>query len=242
MTARTMRLGGDEEHLVLGLDQRVAFGDKRPIGAEDRRHAGIDLGHVGPEVFQLVPDQRPAVHGPDAGQLHLTRGEIEDLQGLGVGDELGDVLGDDLFGADGYIDREVVHAEDLGPIEKIGGADASDASRGMEQRGGELAGHEIDLVPARHRQEQLGIQCPGAFQHRGVRGIATQGDEVITVFQEFQARLVGIDDGDLGALRDQTLGYRRSDPSRPQDQNPHPSSPLATRIPGGGSAAARTVA
>ena len=159
-------------------------------------------------------------------------GEIEDLQGLGVGDELGDVLGDDLFGADGYIDREVLHAEDLGPIEEIGGADAGDPGRGMEQRGGELAGHEIDLVPARHRQEQLGIHGPGAFQHRGVRGIATHGGEVVTVFQEFQARLVGIDDGDLGALRDQTLGDRRSDPSRPQDQNPHPSSPLATRTPG----------
>ena len=55
--------GRDEEHLVVGLDDRVAVGDDRPAAAVDGRHPGVHRGQMSAQGSQGMSDQRPAVIG-----------------------------------------------------------------------------------------------------------------------------------------------------------------------------------
>ena len=60
------------------------------------------------DLGQAVPHQRAAGDGAHRDQAHQAVGELQHLQRLGVLDELADVGGDALLGADHLVDGEAV--------------------------------------------------------------------------------------------------------------------------------------
>ncbi len=96
----------NEEYLITVLNYCVSFGHDCPVFPENCRHPGIDLGHVGAQVRQLMAHQRPALRGADGHQTGQPLGELKHLQGAGVFDQPGNVLGHQVLGADQNVDRE----------------------------------------------------------------------------------------------------------------------------------------
>ena len=98
--------GGDEEHLVVVLDHRVALGRDAAAVAVDRDDARVDVRQVLAQGAQLLADQRAAADRLDPDQPHAAVGEVEHLQRARVADQPLDVLGDQLLGADVDVHRE----------------------------------------------------------------------------------------------------------------------------------------
>ena len=204
----------DEKHFVAGLDHRMAFGHDRRVLAEDRRDARLDVGHVAADIHQFMADHRAAMKRAHRDETHLAAREFEHLQRFRKLDQLDNVIGDDLLGADRMIDREAVAREDLRMRQIVGRADARDAGGRIEEFRGELARHEIRFVAARDRENEVGVGCARLGQHQRVRGVAGDGAQIEPVLQHFQPRRLGVDDGDVIGFRTQGLGDGAADLSR----------------------------
>ena len=173
------------------------------------------------------PDQRPAVEGAHRDEAHPAVGELEHLQRLGEFEQLGDVVADDLLGADRVVDREILGREDLGMRQVVGGADARDLGRDVEHRGGELARDHVGLVALRDGEQHVGVARAGLLQHRRVRGVAGHGAQIEAVLQAFQPGRVDVDDRDVVRFGDQVLGDRGADLSGAEYDDAHGNAILA---------------
>src|SRR5690606_6024400 len=98
----------DKEHFVVGFDNGGAFRLDGAVAAEDRRHAGVHVGHVLAPFTQSVAHQRAAVIGAHRHQLRAATGEVHHLQCPGQVDQPADVIGHHLLGADDHINRNGV--------------------------------------------------------------------------------------------------------------------------------------
>ena len=157
---------------------------------------------------QRLPDQQAALDRPHADQPHVAVGEVDDLQRAGVLDQLLDVVGDQLLGADPGVDRE---ADVLREQVRAGGigraADAGDLGRSLEQGPGHVARDHVDLVAVGQRDQQVGVGAAGRLEHRGARGVAADGADVQPVLQLAQHGVVRVDDRDLvGLFAGQVVG------------------------------------
>ena len=104
--------GGEEEDRVVFLDDRIAVGHDEGAVAIDRRDPGVAAcGHVMAQFVQLLAYQATAGIGPCGDQLGPSVGEVEDLAGAGVFDQAGDMLGDQLLGADQHVDGRMFARE-----------------------------------------------------------------------------------------------------------------------------------
>ena len=202
---------GNEEHLVVGLDDGVALGDDGAVLAEDGGHAGVDVGHVLAQGAQLVAHQWAAVVGAHADQLYPAVGEVQHLQRAGVLDEATHMMGNQGLGADQGVDGQGLGAEQLRVFQVLGGAHAGDAVGGVEHGIGHLAGDHVGLVAVGHRDEHVGIFGAGPLQYIGTRAVAGDGADVEAVLEVAQHIGVGIDHGDVVGLAGQVLGQRAAD-------------------------------
>jgi hypothetical protein len=90
-------------------------------------------------------------------------GELQHLERLGELDQLADVVGDDLLGADGVIDGKVIVVKQLGMLGVVGRAQAGDARRDVEQRLGHPAGTQVGLVRLGDGDQQVGVLGAGGI-------------------------------------------------------------------------------
>jgi len=224
-----VRLGGNEEHLVIGFDHRIALRHDRPVAAEDRRHAGIHVGHVLTQLAQLLADQRAAVVGAHRHQLRLALGEVDNLQGAGVFDQALDVVGHHLFRADQYVDRDRLVVEQAAARQVGGFAHSGDFGRGVEQGIGHLAGDHVDLVAVGDRYQHVGIVGTGLAQHGGEGAATDNGADIQAVAQVAQALGIGIDHGDVVGFPGQVFGERAADLAGTEDDDLHKRSLTARR-------------
>ena len=103
-----------------------------------------------------MPHQWPALGGLDRHQPRQALGELQYLQGPRILDQPGDVLGDQVLGADQDVDGKAAQAvqvlglvplvEQLG-LGQVGvGPDPADGGRGLVQQLGDLAGDHVGLI------------------------------------------------------------------------------------------------
>ena len=171
--------------------------------------------------------------GAHGRQLYLAVREVQHLQGAGVGDQLLDVLGHQLFGADDDVHRDVIAIEQLLLVYQVlGGAHPGYLGGGMEQGVGHLAGHHVDLVTVGDRHQHVGVFGAGLEQGVGVRGLAGDGADVQPVLQGAELVAVGVDHRDVVLLYGQVLGQGTADLAGAKDNDFHGSgSSNAVRTP-----------
>ena len=87
-----------------------------------------------------------------------------------------------------------------GPREVLGLADARDLGRGLEDRVGDLARDDVDLVRVRHRDHEVGVLGAGGEERRGMGRVAGHRADVEAVLQLAQDVVAGVDDGDVVRL------------------------------------------
>lgn len=97
---------GNEEDLIVFLDDGVAFGLDRLAIPVDGRHPRFTAVQMLVELAQLLPDQRAAFIGTHRHQLYQAAGKIQHLQGARIFQQALDVFGHQLFGTDQYIDGQ----------------------------------------------------------------------------------------------------------------------------------------
>ena len=212
---------GDEEHLVVHLDHRVAVGDDRPAPAVDGRHPGVHRRQVVAQGPQGVPDEGTAVIRAHRHHEHDAAREFENLEGPRVFDDALDMVGDDLLGADELVDGETPRIEERALMEVGGGADPRDPGRGVEQVECHLAGDHVGLVAVGDREQHVGVLRPRAAQHVGVRREAGQGAEVEVLLEVAQRVRGVVDDGDVIGLAGERCGHRAAHLPGAQDEDLH---------------------
>jgi hypothetical protein len=217
----------DEEDLVVLLDRGLALRQDAAPFAVDRGDAHLAVRDVRAQLMQLVPDELAALERAHAGEQHATVRELEDLKRSGVADESLDVVGDELFRADREIDRDRVVAVELLAAVVIGGADARNLGRRLEQGPCDLAGDHVDLVARGHREEEVGALAARGEQRRRVGGIAGYGADVEAVLQLAQHLVARVDDGDVvRLLARELLRGRAADLAGSEDDDLHASPPV----------------
>jgi len=103
---------GEQEDFVARLDDRVAFRENRLVVTEDGGDAGIHVGRqMLAHLLDRLADQHAAFVGAHGDQGDPPLGEIEHLQGFRKFDQAADVVGDDLFRAQGEIDSKIVYRQ-----------------------------------------------------------------------------------------------------------------------------------
>ena len=215
-------LGGDEEHFVVSFDHGIAMRLDRPVATEDRRHPGVDVGHVCADLAQLLADQGAAIVGLDRYQLRLAFGEVDHLQRAGVLDQALDVVGHHLLGADQHVDRNVVVVEQLfaGEVGRL--THPGDLGRGMEQRIGDLAGDHVGLVAVGDRYQHVGVIGAGLAQDRWQRATALYGADIEAIAEVAQAFAIGVDHRDVVGFAGQVFRQRAAYLACAEDDDLHP--------------------
>ena len=171
--------GGEDEHLVTGLDDRVPFRDDRLVAPEDGGDAGVGFGRqVQPHVLDRLADQHAALEGAHRHHGDPAVGEAEDLQRLGKLDQAADVVGDDLLRTERVIDREIVRREQAGIFQEVPRAQPGDPRRHVEHGVRQLAGDQVGLVALRHGDQHVGVLGAGIAHHRRRRRIAEHRAQV----------------------------------------------------------------
>jgi len=175
----------------------------------------------------LLTHQRPAVVRPHGDQLRLAFGEVDHLQGAGVLDQALDVVGDHLFRADQYVDRNRFVLEQLLFAGQVRGfAYAGDLGRGVEQGVGNLAGDHVGFVAVGHGDEHIGVVGAGLTQHGRKRPATLDRTDVQAVTEVAQAFAIGVDHGDVVRFTRQVFRQRTADLSCSEDDDFHPVTPL----------------
>ena len=221
-----MALGGDEEDFVVSLDHGIALGQDGPVAAEDRRHTGVDVRHVGAQLAQLLAHQRSAVVGAHCHQLGFALGKVEHLQGAGVFDQALDIVGHHLLRADQHVHRDGVVVEQVvaGQVGRF--AHPGDFARRVEQRVGHLTGEHVGLVAAGYRNQHVGVIRAGLAQHGGERTTADHGTDIQTVAEIAQAFGVGVYHGDVVGLAGQVFRQRAANLAGTENDDLHCTTPV----------------
>ncbi len=142
-----------------------------------------------------------------ATSLDRPLGELQYLQGAGVFDQPGNVLGHQVFRADQNINGEAPQAVQIlfliSLVEQfwfcqVGvGPDPADGGGGFVQQLGDLAGHHVGFIAVGDRNHHVGVFGAGIFQDGGVRGPAVHGADIQPVLQFPQAHAVVVHHGDV---------------------------------------------
>jgi hypothetical protein len=169
---------------------------------------------VAAQVGDRVPDERPALESLDGNEARAAFGELEHLERFGELEELRDVIGEHLLGADRGIDRKILGRKDFGMRQVVARADARDPRRDIEHGRGELARDHVRLVALRHGQDHVGVARAGLLEHRGVRGVADDRSQVEPVLQLLEAFRVDVYYGDVVGFGNQAFRDGRPDLSR----------------------------
>ena len=148
-----------------------------------------------------MPHQRAAVKCAHRREADLAVGELQHLQRFWKLQQLGDVVGDQLFRADRHVHGEIFARKDFRVGQIIRRADARDLGRRVEQGRGELARHHIGFVALRDREQQIGVFQARLRQYCRMRRVAAYGAHIEAILQPAQAIRVGIDNGDVVGLR-----------------------------------------
>src|SRR6056297_2266491 len=189
-------LGGrQKEHHIVDFDDGVAFGNDGLVTPDYGRHPGIDAaGQLVGQALERAPDQLAFAYCAGGDQLGPAVGEIQHLQRARVFDQALYVVGDQLLRADQEIDRRVLAREQLGMCQVVGGADAGELGRRVEQRVGDLTGDHVGFVGIGQRDQQFGVLDAGADQRFRARGMPQYRADVEFFLQLAQPLWVGVDD------------------------------------------------
>ena len=176
----------------------------------------------------MLADQQAAFIGLGGHQLCQAIGKIQHLQRPGVLDQAVDVLGDQLLGADQHIDGRVLAGEQFRVIGVGGRAHPRHARGRIEQGIGYLAGGHVDFVGVGHRDDQVRVLDTRAHQNLGVGGMTVHHADIQVVLQHAEARLVGIDHGNVVVFIGQAVRNRGADLAGSENDNLQaPPSPTA---------------
>ena len=191
---------GDEEHLVVFLDDRVAVREHRFALAVNRRDTGLRIRDVILERRDALSHEQAVAVSLYTDEADAAIREIEDLCRAGIENELFDKAANQLLGTDAHVDRDRVLREQLVRIHVLGGADTRDLGRRAELRVRDLAGHHVGFVGVRQRDDDVRIGGSGTLEHLGIRGVADDGANIEAILK--LAKNVGptVDDGDLVGL------------------------------------------
>ena len=233
--------GGEEEHLVAGLDHGVALRAQAPPGPVDRDHARVDVRKVLADVAQLLSDQQPALHGAHSYQPDAAAREVDDLQRTWIADQAPDVRGDQLLGTDVHVDGEAAAVgrrsvrrryEEIGAAREVRGTDARNARRRAVERPRHVAGDHVDLVAVGQRDQHVGARGAGLLERAWARGIAAYGAYVEPVLQVAQHVVIDIHNGDVvGFLAGEMVSRGPADLAGAEDDDLHGWSPSGRRRP-----------
>ena len=216
-----MGRGGDEEDLVVGLDDGVARRLQGPILAVDGRDPGLDLGHVIVEGAQGMANQGATLAGLDRHQSHPPVGEIQHLEAAGVLQQPQNVLGDELLRTDADIDGQGTGGKEFRMFEETGGAYPRDAGGGMEEGIGDLAGDHVGLVAIGDCQDDMGVLGPGPLQHVGMGAMPQDGPKVEAVLEFPEYFGIAIHDRDVVGLARQVRRHGPAYLTTAQDDDLH---------------------
>src|SRR5882762_3626417 len=200
--------GGEAKYFVSGLHYGVALGQDRAVAAEYRGNARIHGRNVFPQVLQRMTDQGTALEGAHRDQARLAVRELQHLQCFGKLDELDDVIGEDLLRTDCQIHVEAVRAEHALVGKIVGGAQADDSGRDVEQHLCQLGGDQVGLVALRYRDHHVAILDARLGQHGGVCGAAEYRAQIQAVAQVAQPGSIGVHDRDVVGFGRQAFGNR----------------------------------
>ena len=200
--------GGETKYLVSGLHHGIALGQNRAVSAEYRGDARVHGRNVLPEILQGMTDQRTALECTHCHQAHLAVSELEHLQRFRKLDELDDVVGKNLLRTDRQIHVKAVRAEDAFVGKIVGGAQADDAGRDVEQLLCQLACDQVGLVALRYRDHHVAVLDTRLDQHRGVRGASEHSAQIQAVLEVAQPRAVDIHDRDVVGFGHQVFSDR----------------------------------
>ena len=212
------------EHLVAGLDERLAFADDEAVGlvlepAVDRNDAHVGIGHALAQLGDAVAYQRRAGHCAHRHQTGQPVRELAHLQRLGVLDQLADVARQRFLGADHAIDGEAFLAEERAVVLECIGANARNARRNAEHLVGDLAADQVGLVLCSAGNQHVGIARTGFGQHVGLDAAAHHAAQFDAFLEFAQARRVGVDDGDVVSLRHERAGHALADSACAEDDD-----------------------
>src|SRR6202789_482415 len=199
-----------EKYLIAVLDHGVALGLDALAGAVNGRNPGVRRGNVLPQSAQCLAYQGTALQGANADQAHPAVGEIQHLQGAGIADQARDVLGDQLFGADPYVHRDGILAEQLVPLCEVGGSHARDFLRGAVERPRDVTGQHVDLIAVGQSDENVGGGDARGLEDAGASRVAVHGTNVEAILQIAQNLLVRVDDGHVIRLLPREVVCRRA--------------------------------
>src|SRR6266568_1656417 len=210
---------GETKHFISGLHHRIALGQNRAVTAKYGGDARVHGRNVLPEILQGMTDQGTALECTHCDQAHFAVSELEHLQCFRKLDELDDVIGKNLLRTDCQIDVEAVRAEYALGGKIVGGAQANDAGRDVEQLLCQLARDQIGLIALRHRNHHVAVLDTRLDQHRGVRGAAEHGAQIEAVLEVAQPRAVDIHDRDVVGFGHQVFRDRRADLASAEDDD-----------------------
>ena len=165
---------------------------------------------------------RAAMIGSHCYQLYAAIGKIQYLKGARVGNQLSNVLGDQLFGTNNHINRNMVASEQLFLVsEVIRGTHPRYLGGRVEQGVCYLAGHHVDFVGVGHRNQHIGVFCACLVERIGMRGAAGDGADIESVLQGAQFRAIRIDHGNVVLLAGEMLRQSAADLAGAENNNFH---------------------
>ena len=212
---------GDEEDLVVGLDDGVARRFDGPLLAIDGRDPGLHVRHVVVEGAQGLADQGATLVGPYRHQSHSATGEVQDLEAAGMLEQAQDVLGDQLFRADTDIDRQGPGGEEFRVLEKARGPHPGDAGGRVEEGVGHLTGDHVGLIAVGDRQDDMGILRTGPLQDVGMGAVTMDGAEVEAVLKLTQQGGILVHHRDVVGLAGEVGGHGPADLAGAEDDDLH---------------------
>ena len=119
------------------------------------------------------------------------------------------------------VHREVAVVEQFRVIDVIGGTQAGDAGRHVEQGLGDPAGAQVGLVRLGNGDEQVGVLRPGGIEDRRGGRIAGDDPQIEAFLQGVETLHIVVHDGDVVGLGNEALGDRSPDLSCAQNDDFH---------------------
>ena len=105
--------------------------------------------------------------------------------------------GDCLLGANQYVDGYCFVMEQATPCQIGRFTNAGDLGGRTKERVGDLAGDHIGFIATGHGNQHVGVVSPGLAQNCGKRTPPHHSANIQPITQLTQARVVGIDNGDV---------------------------------------------
>ena len=202
-----LQSGGGHEYFIALLNHGLRRGHNQLVVAVDGADLAVGaFGQVFVDGVDGLPQQPPAALRAHHEHAHFIFSKSEHLQGAGVAEQIGQPLGNQLFGADGFAHAEQIERAaavviffgvGAGELQIIGKAHAGDAVGDVEQAGSQFAGSQIGFVVAGEGEQQVGVVGAAFGHHGGRRAVAQQGLHIELAADVAQGFGVVIDNGNV---------------------------------------------